>query len=275
MYANDQQQDVWVWDISRATLTRATFDAGQDTYPVWTHDSRRLVVSSARTGVLQGTRNLFSQAADGTGAAERLSESSNLQDATALSPDGHRLVFNEVGPTGAGDDIMQLELDGSHRVTPLVQSPFNERNGVISPDGRWLAYEANSSGQVEVFVQPFPDVNSGRWQVSTNGGTRPLWAPKGQELFYVAPAGAVMRVGVQRGPSWAATAPTTLVKEGYYTIPTTTSPGRTYDVSPDGQRFLMIKEAGGSDQTASPPQLVVVQHFDEMLKRLVPTKQAR
>jgi len=164
---------------------------------------------------------------------------------------------------------MQVELDGTHRVTPLVQTPFSEQNGIISPDGRWLAYEANDSGQSEVYVRPFPDVSSGHWQVSTGGGTRPLWARNGQELFYVSPAGALMRGGVERGPSWAATTPTLLIKEGYVTV-TGGFAGRTYDISPDGQRFLMIKEGGGAEQAATPITLVVVQHFDEELKRLVP-----
>ena len=124
-----------------------------------------------------------------------------------------------------------MALDGTHRVTPLVQSPFIERNGVVSPDGRWLAYEANDSGRFEICVRPFPDVNSGRWQVSTAGGTRPLWARSGQELFYVSPTGALMRVGVERGPSWAATTPTLLVKEGYY-HDSGCDLGRTYDIRP-------------------------------------------
>ena len=146
---------------------------------------------------------------------------------------------------------MQVELNGTRRVTPLVQSPFAERNGIVSPDGRWLAYEANDSGQFEIYVRPFPDVNSGRWQVSTGGGTRPLWAPNGQELFYVSPAGALMRVGVERGPSWAATTPTTAaqgrIRHG---------PGRE---SRSNLRHLAGRPAvpgdqagGGSDPTAAP-----------------------
>jgi serine/threonine-protein kinase len=162
-------------------------------------------------------------------------------------------------------------LDGSHRVTPLVQSPFGERNGIVSPDGRWLAYEANDSGRFEIYVRPFPYVNSGHWLVSTGGGTRPLWARSGQELFYASPTGAVMRVGVERAPSWTATMPTTVVKEGYVTILSGGNAG-PYDISPDGQRFLMIKEGGGSGQTAAPPQLIVVQHWTDELKRLAPTK---
>jgi serine/threonine-protein kinase len=263
--AQDQERDIWAWDLGRTTLTRATFDPAGDTYPVWTPDGRRLIVSSERAGA----RNLFWQAVDGTGTVERLSESPNVQNASAVSPDGHLLIFTEFAPK-TGEDVMQMALDGTRRVTPLVQSPFAERNGVVSPDGRWLAYEANDSGRVEISVRPFPEVNSGRWQVSTAGGTRPLWAPSGQELFYVAPTGALMRVGVERAPSWAATTPTLLLKEGYFSSPGDFL-GRTYDIAPDGQRFLMIKEGGGSEQTAA-PQLIVVQHWLEELKRLVPTK---
>jgi serine/threonine-protein kinase len=266
LWSGDQENDIWRWDVARSTLTRLTFEGAIDTHPAWTPDGRRLVFSSERAGA----RNLFWQAADGTGAVERLTESPNQQNAVAVSPDGTRLIFTETAPK-TGADVMQVELDGTHRVTPLVQTPFNEQNGIISPDGRWLAYEANDSGRFEVSVRPFPDVNGGHWQVSTGGGTRPLWARNGQELFYASPSGALMRVGVERGPSWAATTPTLLIKEGYATVSGSFS-GRTYDISPDGQRFLLIKEGGGSEQTAAPVTLIVVQHFDEELKRRVPTK---
>jgi serine/threonine protein kinase len=168
-----------------------------------------------------------------------------------------------------GNDVMAIELDATRRVTPLVQSPFIERNGTVSPDGRWLAYEANDSGRFEIYVRPFPEVNSGRWQVSTTGGTRPIWTGSGQELVYVSPTGALMGVGVTRGLSWTATTPTLVVKEGYFT--NLSWWGRSYDVSSDGQRFLMIKE-GGADGTAAPTSIIVVQHWVEELKRLVPMK---
>jgi serine/threonine-protein kinase len=263
IYNNDQELDLWRWDFTRTTLTRLTFDGGIDAYPAWTPDGRRLVFSSgqARAG------NLYWQAADGTGTVERLTESPNLQSVTGVSPDGTRVIFTEYAAK-TGEDILQLQLDG-RQVTPLVQTPFAERNGIISPDGRWLAFESNDSGQNEVYVRPFPDVHRGHWQVSTGGGTRPLWARSGQELFYLSPSGALMRVGVERGRSWAATAPTMLIKEGYFTVPGV-YPGRTYDISPDGQRFLMLKAGGGADQAALPPSLIVVQHFDEELKRLAP-----
>ena len=171
--------------------------------------------------------NLFAQAADGSGDVTRLTKSPNIQHATSVSPDGTRLVFTETAPT-TGQDVMQLRLDGTHAVTPLVQTPFNERNGEVSPDGRWLAYEANDSGRFDIYVRPFPDVSSGYWQVSTDGGTRPLWARNSQELFYLSVTGALMRVGVSHGPTWAATAPTKLFEGRYGAAAGQT--GRTYDV---------------------------------------------
>ena len=236
-WANDQDSDIWVWDLSRMTLTRATFEAGIDNNPAWTPDGRRLLFSSVRAGV----RNLFWQAADGTGTVERLTESPNQQYEMDVSPDGRRLIFREQSPT-TDADVMQVELDGNRRALPLVQSSFSERNAVISPDGRWLAYEANDSGQFQVYVRPFPEVSRGRWQVSITGGTGPLWARNGQELFYVAPTGALMRVGVERSQSWKPTAPSQLLKEGYFTIPDFVAT-RTYDISRDDQRFLMIKNS--------------------------------
>jgi serine/threonine-protein kinase len=261
---NFGENDLWLWDVTRLTLTRLTFTPGIDSYPTWLPDGRRLLFSSER----QGGRNLFAQMADGTGAVERLTTSPNTQNVTAVTSDGARLVFTELVQQ-TGDDVMQVTLTGNHVVTPLVQTPANERNGIVSPDGRWLAYEANDSGSLEIYVRPYPDVASGHWQVSAGGGTRPLWSRDGPELFYVSPTGALMRVGVERAASWAATTPTMLLKDGSVMTPGNNL-GRNYDISPDGQRFLVVKPVSASN--APPPQLIVVQHFDEMLKRLVPVK---
>ena len=151
-------------------------------------------------------------------------------------------------------------------MTPLLQTKFDEGNGTVSPDGRWLAYESNSSGRFEIYVRPFPNAGEGLWQVSTMGGTQPLFARSGTEVFFVGPDGALMRVPVEAsGPTWRAGTPVRLFDGRYVTVG---SIGRTYDVSPDGQRFLMIK-AAGADATAAPPSLIVVQHFDQELRRLV------
>ena len=193
-------------------------------------NGQRLIFSSQRTGA----GNLFWKTADGAGPVERLStESPNIQMPTAVTPDGRSLIFTEAAAM-TGGDVMLLTLDEPRTVKPLVKTAFSERNGIVSPDGQWLAYEANDSGRFEIFVVPFPEVGSARRStVSTAGGTRPLWARNGRELFYVSPTGAVMRVGVERGPSWVATNPTMVVKEGYLTIPP--NPGRHYDIADDGR----------------------------------------
>jgi len=259
----DQENDIWIWDFARGTLARLTYDQRFDRFPVWTPDGRRLIFSSDRAG----GGNLFWQAADGTGMPERLTQSPNLQFPTTVAPDGTRVVFWD----NTTLDLMMVVLDKERRTQPLVQTPFTERNGEISPDGRWLVYESNDSGQLEIHVRPFPDVNSGHWQVSTGGGSRPLWARNGQELFYVLPTGGLMRVRVDRGATWMASPPTRLMEEGPYVwaIPGLTH--RTYDISPDGSRFLLLKSVSGPEQTGTPASLVVVQNWFEELKRLVPT----
>ena len=259
-FVADQELDLWLWDLKRATLSRLTSSAGVDTFPEWTPDGRQLIFSSQRAGAL----NVFRQPSDGAGAGDRLTESVSAQAGTSVTSDGRALIFTET-TAATGDDVMQMMLDGTRAITPLVQSPFAERNGIVSPDGRWLAYESNDSGHFEVFVRPYPNVNGGRWQLSTNGGARPLWTRDGRELLYVSPSGAIMRVGVSTGSPLTATAPTLLVKEGYFTQPG--NPGRTYDISPGGQRLLMIKEAAGS-APSSQSGIVVVLNWAEELKQL-------
>jgi serine/threonine-protein kinase len=225
------------------------------------------VFSSAADG---GSIGLFWMPADGTGKPERLT-SGDLHFATSLSPDGKEVVFYQNTQTARGD-LLTMSLEGDHRVQSLLQTPFDEQEGTISPDGRWIAYESDSSGRNEIYVRPFPAIASGQSQVSTAGGRRPLWARDGQELFYLAsssgPTSTLMRVPVEaRNTVWSAGTPVVLFQGRYFTG----SQGRTYDVSPDGRRFLMIKEAG-ADQGDARPQIIVVQNWFEELKRLVPTK---
>ena len=215
-----------------------------------------------------GSIGLFWMPADGTGKPERLTNG-DLQLATGLSPDGTHVLFYQNTPTARGD-LLTMSLEGDHHVQPLLQTPFDEQEGTISPDGRWIAYESDSSGRSEIYVRPFPAIAGGQWQVSTAGGRRPLWSRDGQELFYLAttsgPTSTFMRVPVE-APStvWSAGTPVVLFQGRYFTE----TQGRTYDVSPDGRRFLMVKEAG-ADQGDARPQMIVVQHWLEELKRLVP-----
>ena len=131
-----------------------------------------------------------------------------------------------------------------------------------------MAYESDESGQLEIYVRPFPNVEDGRWQVSAGGGTRPLWAPDERELFYLAPQGELMAVPVRTEPNFTH-GNAEMLLEGRIYAGAGDAPGRTYDISPDGKRFLMIKNA--DDDGTSDPKLILVENWLEELKRLVPT----
>jgi eukaryotic-like serine/threonine-protein kinase len=266
----DQEQHIWVWDLKREILARLTLDPGGDQNPVWTQDSRRLLFGSARGGVL----NLYWQAADNTGPIERLTTSPNPQYPTSISPDGTRVLFTETAPKTSGD-VGMLTLaappssTGARSTEPLLQSTFTERNAEVSPDGRWVAYQSNESGPDQIYVRPFPKVEAGHVQVSTFGGTRPVWARSGRELFYAA-NGALWAVTTQTtGAIFSAGNPTKIFETAPYYFG---SGARTYDIAADSQRFLMIKQASLSGQTAAAPSLVVIEHWTEELKQRVPVK---
>ena len=153
---------------------------------------------------------------------------------------------------------------------PLIQTTFLERNAEVSPDGRYFSYESNESGPFEVYVRPYPKVNDGRWLVSSGGGTRPAWARNGRELFFIDRSNTLTAVPVQTTGSVFSAGNAAKVFDTKYAMPL---PYRAYDVSPDGRRFLMIKNAASAGETAPPASMVVVEHWTEELKRLVPVKQ--
>ena len=263
----DQENDIWIWDLKRQTMSRLTFDPGLDRSPVWNPDSRRVIFSSQRGGLTNGG-NIFWQAADGTGTVERLTTSANAQFTTSISPDGTRLVFREDNPTSRRD-ISIVALDGHRATESLIRTDFDEENGEVSPDGHWLAYQSNESGQSQIYVRPFPKVETGRWQISATGGSRPAWARNGRELFYLDGTNQMMAVPVQTSPAFSAGNPVR-VFETRYLVPNN---GRTYDVAADG-RFLMVKSNDATDRASRTPpaNIVVVLNWFEELKQRVPVK---
>ena len=258
----DQDQDIWVWDLVRETLTQVTTDPGQDETPVWTTDGRKIIFTSQTGGTLG---SLFWQAADGTGVAEPLVASESIQRASSVLPDGSRLLFSE--PAG----LMALSLDDKRSVVPLMpEGSTPVGGGVVSPDGRWLAYVTPVAGAPQIFVSALANPGGARSQLTPSGGSQPRWSADGRELFYTALDGSLMSVPVSSGPNFSWGAPMKLFANNFYFGRGLASRGGTYDVSPDGRRFLMLKTAGDPGQLAEQATVVVVKNWGEELKRLLP-----
>ena len=251
---------LWLYDLARGTLTRLT-ESTIIPRSIWTPDGKRLTFMFARSGAM----NLYWMPADGGGAAERLTTSENVQYPGSWSPDGQLLAFSEANPT-TGWDIWVLGLQGNRKPRPFLQTPANEYQPTLSPDGRWLAYASDETGRREVYVRPFPG-SGGKVQISTEGGLEPVWARNGRELFYRS-GDKMMAAAVETKPTFAAAKPKLLFEGHYETVIFGFYEGPNYDVSPDGQRFLMIK---ASEQESAPTQLNVVLNWSDELRRLAPS----
>jgi hypothetical protein len=174
-----------------------------------------------------------------------------------------------VGTTNV--DLGILSMEGERTRKALLQTEQLEGQPKLSPDGRWMAYLCNESGQNEVYVRPFPDVNKGKWQVSTGGGTSPLWSPDGRELFYLSSDNSVMAVAVETRPALSFGTPKSLFKSIY--AGTTVTSGTPWDIHPDGKRFLMMKPPGTPSSPAEVPRKInIVVNWFEELKQRVPLK---
>lgn len=258
--------DLFFWELPRPPV-QLTFTPSLDWLPLWMPDGERLVFGSARAGT--GVSNLYMQRADGTDAVERLTDSPHMQLPYSITPDGTAVLFTVFGPA-TGPDVQLIRLTGAsspRTEEPVLDTPRHERNATVSPDGRWLAYESDTAAataSMNVYVRRFPlNPDGGVWQVSTDGGTHPLWSRKGDELFYLASDGAMMAARVDtRGDRWIPGTPARLFK-GPYVIHTSET-GRHFDVTSDGRRFLMIRE-----EPLTHRAIILVQHWAEELKRQV------
>ncbi len=252
--------DVWSYSLKRGSLSRLTFQPDEDENPVWMPDGRRIVYSATREN---GQRALMRKNADGSGEEEVLWQGGTHTHTTSVSPDQRWLLYADYDGTTRGD-MWVLPLEGERKPQPFLKTPFNEYDGRFSPNGNWVAYTSDESGKNQVYVQAFPGPG-GKWQVSSEGGDSPVWAPNGKELFF-RNGSRFMVVSIATVPTFSAASPR-LLFEGPYAV----NPRREaqYDVFPDGQNFAMLK---GPIAAVGAGQYFVVTNWTEELKRLAPLK---
>jgi Tol biopolymer transport system component len=231
--SSDGNLDIWTLDLTRGVMSRVTYDPASEPVAVWSPDGSRLVFNSNRSGVY----DLYLKSASDT-KEELLLATPQNKAPTDWSHDGRFLLYRSPGRT-TGFDLWALPFDGDRKPFPVVQTDFEERDGQFSPDGQWIAYQSNSSGRVEIYLQPFRGGN--RELVSTNGGAQVRWRRDGKELFYVALDGRLMSVPIRLNT-------TRNTPEVGIPVPLfNTRVGgavqggnlQQYVVSPDGQQFLM------------------------------------
>jgi Tol biopolymer transport system component len=243
--------DVWIIDTLREGMTRFTFDPAVDNYPVWSPDGARTAFRSNR----KGAYDLYLKQSSRADSEELLWESPRTKFPIQWSPDGRFLLYYDVDPKTSGD-LWLLPMTGDRKPAPLVNTPFDERNGQLSPDGRWVAYQSDESGRNDIYIQPFPGPG-GKWPVSTGGGTQPRWRADGQELFFIAPDAKLMAttVTVQQGSAPDTSSPVALFQTHIAggVGGATAVPKHQYAVSADG-RFLINSLA---ESTTSPITLIL------------------
>jgi serine/threonine-protein kinase len=261
----DEEEDIWIWDLRRDSISRLTDKPGADQYGLWTPEKRpeeqRIVFSST----VDGKTDLYRLRPDSTGKLERITDTTSLKASpfpNAITPDGLQVIFR--AGTTAESNLYVAPISGDGSFKSLLVTEHDERNAAISPDGRWMAFESNLSGRYEVYVRPFPDVDNGRWPLSTAGGSEAVWAPNGKEIFYVSADNKLMAVPVQTTSGFVAGKPVPLFDVRTYFFG---GAGRNYDVAPDGKRFAMVKNPVSSVDRAV-PLTVVLNWADEVRARV-------
>jgi Tol biopolymer transport system component len=248
--------ELWLLELARGVLTRFTFDAANDTAPVWSPDGKRVFFRSDRAG----GNYPFEKPSTGAEPERQVSSGFEAVFPTDWSPDGKFIVYHTGSSKTASYDVMVLPRSGGAGPEPFAQSTFIEIDGHFSPDQRWLAYASDESGRMEVYVQPFPRSGS-RWQVSTGGGSEPHWRRDGKELFYLAPDRKIMAVTVRAASTFESDAPRPLFQTR------APFPGTiyrmNYDVTGDGTRFLVNTLVEG----ASSSPIYVVVNWPAALKK--------
>ena len=225
--------DVWVLDGDRDT--RLTFDAADDDFGLWSPDGRRIAFQSKRSGV----QDLYWKLANGTEGDLPIVTSPNRDVVNSWSRDGKFILFHRL-EAKTGRDLWVLPVDGDRPGTPrvILQTDANERMGAFSPDGRWVAYEADPAGMFNIYVRPFPAVDAGQWQISVDGGQQARWSPDGKEIYFVSADDKLMAVPISTDGATLSPGRPTALFDARLGLRPDTGGGDGYDVAPDG-RFLI------------------------------------
>ncbi len=248
--------DLWIIELGNGRMLRLTFDQTNETFPVWSPDGSHIVFTSNKNG----EADLYQRLSNGAGSDELLYGSNNLKSACDWSSDGRFIVYEDRDPKG-NLDLWVLPRSGDQKPFAVLQTPFTETKGRLSPDGRWIAYQSNESGSSQVTVQSFPP-SGARFQVSTNGGYQPKWSRDGKELFYVAPDKKLMVVQVKaEGTRFEVSVPQPLFDMRIGNLPGNGSP--FYDVTSDGRRFIVSTVV----EDTAPTPMTVVLNWNAGLKR--------
>jgi Tol biopolymer transport system component len=251
-------QDIWVKQLPTGPFSRITFGDSAHFRASWSADGRSLLYITDRG---TGGGLPYITRADGTGPSRALLSSPFNFVHVTQSLDGRWLLLRRGLSEVGNGDIYGLRA-GDSALVPLLTSPAREASPALSPDGRWLAYESDESGTNEVYVRPFPDVGSGRWQVSLSGGNSPLWAHSGRELFYVNGRQEMVSVEVRPGTTFTVGEPRVLFAATSYNISPTYA---LYDVAPDDRHFLMVRGVAAEAQT----ELILTENWFEELRARV------
>jgi eukaryotic-like serine/threonine-protein kinase len=246
--------DIWLYDVARGLPTRFTFGPGNASASIWSPDGSRIIFGSTR----KGHYDLYQKASSGAGTEEVLFEDNFNKTPWSWSPDGRFILYSSAGDRPE-TDLFALPLSGDRRPIPFQQTRFNESQGQFSPDGRWVAYTSFESGRAEVYVAPFPGPG-GKWQISTAAGGSPRWRRDGMEIFFLGPNTALMAAAVNgKGSSFQVGA----VKPLFQTH--LVGPRHEYDVSADGQKFLI--NSAPQQNGAAPAPITVVLNWTAGLKK--------
>ncbi len=252
-------EDIWVKQLGGGAMTRVTQGNATNWGPAWAPGGRDLLFLSDR----DGTVRLHRQRADGSGAASGVLGGVDFSSEFVLAPDGLTMVLR-INHAQNNGDFFLFRIGSDSVPTPLMASPALERTPSVSPDGRWLAYASDESGRSEVYVRPFPSVDSSRTPVSTDGGASPRWSHAGNELFYQGADNTLMSAARRPGSAMSFSPPSRLFSLDPFWQWNSTA-RRWYDVSPDDQRFLMITTFGSA--RAADRMVYVANLFDDLARR--------